>query len=183
MDWERGEFARGASTITQQLAKNLYLSPSKNPLRKVRELLITRRLEAELSKQRILEILSECDRVGRRRVGRGGGVAPYFHKCAAELSAAESALLARGAIATRTSWIPVHPEPPSARRQAMIMRRMGAVTPPPVVADRSGRRRRRNPFRACHLTPSRRSRRCPAPPTADAIRSWICAVISRQMRP
>ena len=44
------------STITQQLAKNLYLSPSKNPIRKVRELLIARRLEAELSKQRILEL-------------------------------------------------------------------------------------------------------------------------------
>src|SRR5258708_31622041 len=44
-NWERGEFARGASTITQQLAKNLYLSPSKNPIRKVKELLITRRLE------------------------------------------------------------------------------------------------------------------------------------------
>ena len=53
---ERMEFARGASTITQQLAKNLYLSPSKNPIRKAAELLIARRLEAELSKQRILEI-------------------------------------------------------------------------------------------------------------------------------
>ena len=40
---ERGEFARGASTITQQLAKNLYLSPSRNPVRKVRELMIARR--------------------------------------------------------------------------------------------------------------------------------------------
>ena len=50
------EFARGGSTITQQLAKNLYLSPSKNPIRKLRELLIARRLEAELSKQRILEL-------------------------------------------------------------------------------------------------------------------------------
>ena len=56
VNWERGEFARGASTITQQLAKNLYLSPSKNPIRKVKELLITRRLEVELSKQRILEL-------------------------------------------------------------------------------------------------------------------------------
>ena len=53
---ERMEFARGASTITQQLAKNLYLSPSKNPIRKAREILIARRLEAELSKQRILEL-------------------------------------------------------------------------------------------------------------------------------
>ena len=53
---ERLEFARGGSTITQQLAKNLYLSPSKNPIRKAREILIARRLEAELTKQRILEL-------------------------------------------------------------------------------------------------------------------------------
>ena len=55
-DWARGSFSRGASTITQQLAKNLYLSPSKNPLRKFREFVIARRLEAELSKDRILEL-------------------------------------------------------------------------------------------------------------------------------
>jgi len=54
-DWTRGRLARGGSTITQQLAKNLYLSPSKNPLRKLRELIIARRLEAELPKSRILE--------------------------------------------------------------------------------------------------------------------------------
>ena len=47
---------RGASTITQQLAKNLYLSPTRNPLRKLNELLITRRLEHELSKTRIFEL-------------------------------------------------------------------------------------------------------------------------------
>ena len=68
---ERMEFARGGSTITQQLAKNLYLSPSKNPIRKVREILIARRLEAELPKQRILELYSESDRMGRRRLWRG----------------------------------------------------------------------------------------------------------------
>jgi monofunctional biosynthetic peptidoglycan transglycosylase len=53
---QRGQAIRGASTITQQLAKNLYLSPSRDPLRKLRELVITRRLEAELSKVRIYEI-------------------------------------------------------------------------------------------------------------------------------
>jgi len=55
-DWARGRLLRGGSTITQQLAKNLYLSPSKNPLRKLRELIIARRLEAELKKARILEL-------------------------------------------------------------------------------------------------------------------------------
>jgi monofunctional biosynthetic peptidoglycan transglycosylase len=53
---ERLEFARGGSTITQQLAKNLLSVPSKNPIRKIREILIARRLEAELPKQRILEL-------------------------------------------------------------------------------------------------------------------------------
>src|SRR4029079_17001582 len=48
LDWARGRWSRGGSTITQQLAKNLYLSPSKDPLRKLRELVIARRLEAEL---------------------------------------------------------------------------------------------------------------------------------------
>src|SRR5204862_7638794 len=51
-DWKEGRLARGASTITQQLAKNLYLSTSKNPLRKIRELLIAQELEKHLGKQR-----------------------------------------------------------------------------------------------------------------------------------
>ena len=53
---ERGRMARGGSTITQQLAKNLYLSPSRNPIRKLREFLIARKLEAALAKRRIFEI-------------------------------------------------------------------------------------------------------------------------------
>src|SRR5437870_5372070 len=53
IDWAHGRLLRGGSTITQQLAKNLYLSPSKNPLRKVEELVIARRLEGELKKARI----------------------------------------------------------------------------------------------------------------------------------
>src|SRR5207247_3285410 len=55
-DIEKGKAIRGGSTITQQLAKNLYLSPSRDPVRKLRELIIARRLEAELSKARIFEI-------------------------------------------------------------------------------------------------------------------------------
>ena len=70
---ERGESLRGASTITQQLAKNLYLSPSRDPLRKVRELMITWRLETALSKARILEIYLNVIEWGDRRVGRRGG--------------------------------------------------------------------------------------------------------------
>ena len=133
-NWERGEFARGASTITQQLAKNLYLSPSKNPIRKVKELLITRRLEHELSKQRILELYLNSIEWGDGVWGAEAAARRYFRKSAAELSASESALLA-GAIANPHIMDPARPTARLRRRQQMIMRRMGAVTPPPVVVE------------------------------------------------
>jgi monofunctional biosynthetic peptidoglycan transglycosylase len=133
-NWELGEFKRGASTITQQLAKNLYLSPSKNPIRKGKELLITRRLEVELSKQRILEIYLNVIEWGDGVWGAEAAARRYFHTSAAELSATESALLA-AAIANPHILDPAHPSARLRRRQQMIMRRMGAVTPPPVVAE------------------------------------------------
>jgi monofunctional glycosyltransferase len=134
---ERGEFARGASTITQQLAKNLYLSPSKNPIRKVRELLIARRLEAELTKQRILEIYLNVIEWGDGIYGADAAARTYFGKSAAELSPSESALLA-AAISNPRVMNPASPTARLRRRQAMVMRRMGAVTPPPVVASAPG---------------------------------------------
>jgi monofunctional biosynthetic peptidoglycan transglycosylase len=134
VNWERGEFARGASTITQQLAKNLYLSPSKNPMRKLRELLITRRLEVELPKQRILEIYLNVIEWGDGVWGAEAASRRYFRKSAAELTATESALLA-AAIANPHIMDPGRPTARLRRRQQMIMRRMGAVTPPPVVAE------------------------------------------------
>ena len=134
VNWERKEFARGASTITQQLAKNLYLSPSKNPIRKLKELLITRRLEVELSKQRILELYLNAIEWGDGIWGAEAAARRYFHKPAAELTATESALLA-GAIANPHILDPGHPSARLRRRQQMIMRRMGAVVPPPVVAE------------------------------------------------
>ena len=133
-NWERGEFARGASTITQQLAKNLYLSPSKNPVRKLRELMITRRLELELPKQRILEIYLNSIEWGDGVWGAEAAARRYFRKSAADLTASEAALLA-GAIANPHIMDPARPTARLRRRQAMIMRRMGAVTPPPVVAE------------------------------------------------
>src|SRR3954471_7141759 len=133
-NWERGEFARGASTITQQLAKNLYLDPVKNPLRKVRELLITRRLEVELSKQRILEIYLNVIEWGDGVWGADAAARRYFRKPAADLTPPEAALLA-AAIANPHLMDPGHPTARLRRRQQMIMRRMGAVTPPPAVIE------------------------------------------------
>jgi monofunctional biosynthetic peptidoglycan transglycosylase len=133
---ERMEWARGASTITQQLAKNLYLSPSKNPIRKVRELLIARRLEAELTKQRILELYLNVVEWGNGIYGAEAAARTYFGKSAADLTASEAALLA-GALVNARLLDPAHPTARLRRRQDMVLKRMGAVTPPPVVPEPS----------------------------------------------
>jgi monofunctional biosynthetic peptidoglycan transglycosylase len=134
IDWAKGKFTRGASTITQQLAKNLYLSPSKNPLRKLRELIIARRLEAELKKARILEIYLNVIEWGDGIYGVDGAARSYFQKSAAELGPAESALLA-AAIVNPRLLSPAHPSARLLRRQQLILRRMGAVTPPQESAQ------------------------------------------------
>jgi len=133
IDWARGRFARGASTITQQLAKNLYLSPSKNPLRKLRELIIARRLEAELRKARILEIYLNVIEWGDGVYGAEAAAQTYFHHPAATLGPSESALLA-AAIVNPRLLNPGHPTARLIRRQQLILKRMGGVTPPPAEA-------------------------------------------------
>jgi monofunctional biosynthetic peptidoglycan transglycosylase len=120
--------ARGASTITQQLAKNLYLSPSKNPLRKLRELVIARRLEAELKKDRILEIYLNVIEWGDGIYGIEAAAQTYYHHPAASLSPAESALLA-GAIVNPRRLNPAHPTPRLLRRQKLILQRMRSGAP------------------------------------------------------
>jgi monofunctional biosynthetic peptidoglycan transglycosylase len=91
-----GKKLRGASTITQQLAKNLWLSPSRNPLRKVREALLTRSLERHLSKRRILEIYMNVAELGPGVFGAEAASRRYFGKSAAELDEHEAAELAAG---------------------------------------------------------------------------------------
>jgi monofunctional biosynthetic peptidoglycan transglycosylase len=93
-NWEDGQFTRGASTITQQLAKNLYLAPSRNPVRKLRELMITRRLEAALTKRRILEIYLNVIEWGDGIFGAEAASRIYFGKSASALTTDEAALLA-----------------------------------------------------------------------------------------
>jgi monofunctional biosynthetic peptidoglycan transglycosylase len=132
LDWARGRFARGGSTITQQLAKNLYLTPSRNPYRKLVELLIARRLEAELSKARILEIYLNVIEWGDDIWGADAAARAYFHTTAADLTAPEAALLA-GAIINPHRYSPARPNARLQRRQQMILERMGAVTPPAPV--------------------------------------------------
>jgi monofunctional glycosyltransferase len=133
-DWARGQLLRGGSTITQQLAKNLYLSPSKNPVRKLRELIIARRLEAELKKSRILELYLNTIEWGDGIYGIEAAARTYFHASAAELGPADAALLA-GAIINPRMHNPARPTARLIRRQQLILRRMGGVTPPQESAQ------------------------------------------------
>jgi monofunctional biosynthetic peptidoglycan transglycosylase len=129
LDWARGRFTRGGSTITQQLAKNLYLSPSRNPLRKLRELIIARRLEVELKKARIFELYLNVIEMGDGIYGVEAASRTYFRTSASELGPAESALLA-AAIVNPRLLNPAHPSTRLLNRQQLILRRMGAVVPP-----------------------------------------------------
>ncbi len=128
-DLAKGRLLRGGSTITQQLAKNLYLSPSRNPLRKLRELLIARRLEAALTKRRILELYLNVIEWGDGIYGAEAASRAYFGKPARALTPEEAALLA-GAIINPRVHSPAHPTARLRRRQQIILRRMGLVTPP-----------------------------------------------------
>ena len=133
-DWARGRLARGASTITQQLAKNLYLSPSKNPLRKLRELVIARRLEVELKKARILELYLNVIEWGDGIYGAEAAARAYFGVSASELSPQQAALLA-AAIVNPRLLNPARPSTRLIRRQQLILRRMHVVTPPEESAQ------------------------------------------------
>ena len=93
-DLETLSFSRGGSTLTMQLAKNLYLTPSKNPLRKMKEIIIAHQLENALSKQRIFEIYLNVVELGRNIYGVEAAAQHYFGKSAAAVDLVEAATLA-----------------------------------------------------------------------------------------
>ncbi|MEX2116947.1 MAG: monofunctional biosynthetic peptidoglycan transglycosylase [Bacteroidota bacterium] len=90
----QGRAARGASTITQQLIKNLYLSPSKHPLRKIREWILTWWMERTLTKNRILELYLNVIELGDGMYGVQAASRKYFGKLVSELTREEAARLA-----------------------------------------------------------------------------------------
>lgn len=94
MNWEKKRFARGGSTITQQVAKNVFLSSEKTLLRKFAEGVFTMRLERQLSKRRILEIYLNIAEFGEGLFGIGPAARFYFEKSPSELSYKEGAFLA-----------------------------------------------------------------------------------------
>jgi monofunctional biosynthetic peptidoglycan transglycosylase len=115
---EEGELPRGASTITQQLAKNLWLSPSRNPLRKLREGILTWQLERALSKRRILELYLNVVELGPGVYGMEAAARRYFGKPAAALEPLEAAQLAASLPRPRR-W---HPGVTSPAYQAHVKR-------------------------------------------------------------
>lgn len=93
-DIKKKQFAAGGSTISQQLAKNLYLSPSKNPMRKIKEAILTWRIERSISKKRIIELYLNVAEWGEGLFGVEVAAHRYYGKPASELTAKEAACLA-----------------------------------------------------------------------------------------
>src|SRR5262245_13639545 len=118
-----GEIPRGASTITQQLAKNLWLSRSRNPLRKAKEAVLTWQLEHRLPKRRILELYLNVAEFGPGIYGVGAASQHYFGKAAADLDEGEAAQLA-AVLPNPATWRPGATSPVYRRRVVAIERRM-----------------------------------------------------------
>jgi monofunctional biosynthetic peptidoglycan transglycosylase len=93
-DLEKKRFARGASTITQQTAKNLFLSREKSITRKIKELYLAKRMEQVLTKGRILELYLNIVELGPMVYGIGHSARYYFDKPASSLTPRECAFLA-----------------------------------------------------------------------------------------
>jgi len=124
------DFKRGASTISQQLAKNLYLSSRRSFFRKGQEAILTIFLERTLTKRRILELYLNVIEWGDGIYGAEAAAQHYFHKPASALSANEAAFLSAIIPNPRTLFNPqLHPRRVS-RRQRIILRGMPYVRTP-----------------------------------------------------
>jgi monofunctional glycosyltransferase len=123
-------FKSGASTISQQLAKNLYLSSQRSFLRKGQEAVLTIFLERELSKRRILELYLNIIEWGDGIYGAEAASQHYFHKPAAALAANEAAFLSAMIPNPRTVFNPQVNPRRVARRQRIILRGMPFVKLP-----------------------------------------------------
>jgi len=124
--WRRRDQLRGASTITQQLAKNLYLSPSRNPLRKVKEIATAFRLELALSKDRILELYLDLAELGPGVWGMDGASRAYFGVPASAVTEDEAAALVATLPHPLTSNPVYRPSRTLARRDLILARFHGA---------------------------------------------------------
>ncbi len=126
---KRGKVVRGGSTITMQLAKNLFLSGQRSYLRKGQELVIAYMLEAVLDKRRILEIYLNVAEWGVGVFGCEAGARHHYKRSCASLNAQQAARMA--AMLPRPRYYDQNRGSAAlARRAAIVQRWMGAVTPP-----------------------------------------------------
>jgi len=128
---------RGASTITQQLAKNLYLSPSRSVFRKVKEAVIALRLELALPKDRIMELYLNTAELGPGVWGMDAASRAYFGVPVSRLSNAQAAALAATLPQPRTSNPAYRPARMLARRDLILARYYGGKTPVPHIDEDS----------------------------------------------
>jgi monofunctional biosynthetic peptidoglycan transglycosylase len=133
-DRERGRRVRGASTISQQVAKNLFLWPGQSWFRKGLEAGLTVLIELAWPKQRILEVYLNVAEFGRGTWGVQAASERYFRKDAAKLTRGEAALLAAVLPAPKRYRVDA-PGPYVSRRQAWIERHMVALGGPAYLAD------------------------------------------------
>jgi monofunctional biosynthetic peptidoglycan transglycosylase len=120
---ERKALPRGASTITQQLAKNLWLSATRSPLRKLRETVLAWQLERTLTKRRILELYLNVVEFGPGCYGAEAAARRYFATSAAALGPREAAQLA-ASLPNPRAWHPGATSPGYQAHVARILRRM-----------------------------------------------------------
>jgi monofunctional biosynthetic peptidoglycan transglycosylase len=135
--WRHRDRLRGASTITQQLAKNLYLSSSRNPIRKVKEAATALQLELALSKDRILELYLNVAEWGPGIWGVDAASRAYFGVPALRLTEEQAAELAATLPHPRTSNPTFRPERTLARRGLILARYHGVnvYIPPEEETD------------------------------------------------
>lgn len=132
-NWEAGRVVRGGSTITQQLAKNLWLGTSRSPLRKIEEVIIAVRLEHALGKRRIFELYLNSIEWGDGVYGAEAAARRWFGRSASSLSPEQGVRLAAVIINPRR-YSPVEPSRRIDRRIRMItsrLRRRGQFPSPP----------------------------------------------------
>ena len=123
-----GERARGASTITMQVAKNVLLWPGRDPLRKALEAALTPQFELLWSKRRILEVYLNVAETGPGLYGAEAAARAYFGRSAATLTRREAALIA-AVLPNPRAWAPQAPSAYLRRRAATIERRVGQLGP------------------------------------------------------
>jgi monofunctional biosynthetic peptidoglycan transglycosylase len=122
-DWRRGRRVRGASTITMQTAKNLFLWPGRSFVRKAAEAYLTPWLEIGLSKERILELYLNIAEWGPGIYGAEAAAQTYFGKPARALKPNEAALLA-AVLPNPREWSPAKPSAYVRERAQIIRARM-----------------------------------------------------------